>query len=234
MLEHHGRVEGFETRFHFPDGSLRNVLLAANVMTVDGDDDVVVIVFADITSHKETEAHLERLAATDPLTGLANRVKFFAIAESEIRRAERYERPVAVAMIDIDFFKRINDAYGHEAGDMALKAFADVCRTLVREQDVVARLGGEEFALLLPETDRVSAFVLVERLRSSVEDLRLDWLSTPMTVSIGVSEVIQGEISVDAALARADQALYVAKRSGRNQTVHFDYTESARSEALAG
>jgi diguanylate cyclase (GGDEF)-like protein len=84
---------------------------------------------------------------------------------------------------------------------------------------------------LLPETDRISAFVLVDRLRSLVEDLRLDWMASPMTVSIGVSEVLPGEISIDAALSRADQALYVAKRSGRNQTVHYDYTESARGEA---
>jgi diguanylate cyclase (GGDEF)-like protein len=124
-------------------------------------------------------------------------------------------------MVDIDVFKRINDTLGHEGGDLALKAFADLCRTWIRRQDIVARLGGDEFGLLLPETDASSALALADRLRADVEDLRIDRLLKPMTVSIGVSEVLQGETGVDVALSRADQALYAAKRSGGNRALLY-------------
>jgi diguanylate cyclase (GGDEF)-like protein/PAS domain S-box-containing protein len=223
-LQLYGYVTGFETRLHLSDGSVHDVLLAANTVKIN-DAEAILTVLTDITQRKEMEAHLERLATTDPLTGLANRGRFFAIATAEIKRAERYERPLAVIMVDIDFFKRINDAYGHEVGDLALREFANLCRTIARRQDIVARLGGEEFGLLLPETDRAEALALADRLRLAVEALRSDGLPAPMTISVGVSEVFLGEVTVDAALARADQALYIAKRSGRNRTVHYDYAE---------
>jgi diguanylate cyclase (GGDEF)-like protein len=125
-------------------------------------------------------------------------------------------------MADIDHFKRINDTYGHGEGDRALASVADLCRTLVRAEDTIARLGGEEFALLLPETDAAQAVALANRLRAAVEELHLGGLPAPLTISIGISQFLAAETTVDAALSRADQALYAAKRSGRNRVVHFD------------
>jgi diguanylate cyclase (GGDEF)-like protein/PAS domain S-box-containing protein len=223
-----GQVTEFETRLHLADGSQKDVLLAVTTLLVRGTQ-AILAVLVDITSRKEMEAHLQRLATTDPLTGLANRGRFFAVAGVELRRAQRYQRPLAVLMIDIDLFKRINDAYGHETGDLALTAFAGLCRNLIRDHDVAARWGGEEFALLLPETDPPNAMAVADRLRSAVEELRLDGLPARMTISVGVSEVSPEETTMDAALSRADQALYVAKRSGRNRSILYDRAGSSMS-----
>jgi GGDEF domain-containing protein len=190
-LEADGRIDGFETRLNLPGAAASDVLVSATAAEIDGVA-AVLVALTDITGRKEMEANLERLASTDPLTGLVNRARFFALAEGEIRRARRYGRPLAVMMADLDHFKRINDTYGHGEGDRALAGFAELCRTVVRSADTVARLGGEEFGLLLPETDAAQAMALA------------------------------GEATVDAALLRADQALYAAKRSGRNRVVHFD------------
>jgi diguanylate cyclase (GGDEF)-like protein len=173
---------------------------------------------------RAANAELERLVMTDPLTGLANRTRFFAGAAVEIKRAERQNAPLAVVLIDIDFFKQVNDNHGHEAGDQVLAAFAGLCRTVVREQDVAARLGGEEFGLLLPGTDRDQARALADRLRVEVEAQPLEVIPVPITISLGISEVLPEENTVDAALSRADKALYAAKRTGRNKVVLFDRT----------
>lgn len=219
-LKADGRIDGFETRLRLA-GVARDVLLSATTAEIDGVA-AVLVALTDITERKEMEAHLERLASTDPLTGLVNRAHFFALAKGEIRRARRYGRPLAVIMADIDHFKRINDTYGHREGDRALASFADLCRKLVRAEDTVARLGGEEFGLLLPETDAAQAVAVANRLRAAVEELHLGGLPAPITISIGISQFLAAENTVDAALSRADQALYAAKRSGRNRVVHFD------------
>jgi len=207
---------GQECALTLPDGRRRDALLATGAAPLRGDKAVLLVV-VDITSRKEMEQRLERLANTDPLTGLANRASFFARAAEELLRTRRYRRPLAVLMIDIDHFKRINDTRGHEAGDRALREFADLCREIVREPDVVGRIGGEEFALLLPETPCDNAVALADRLRAAVERLHATDPAGPLTVSIGVSEVRTGEASVEPALARADAALYTAKGSGRNR-----------------
>ena len=196
----------------------RNVLVVETLVVVGGQQAIIAIV-VDITRRKEMEAHLKMLAATDPLTGLMNRARFFELAHEEISRAHRYERPLAVVMLDIDLFKNINDTYGHEAGDTALRAFADLCRAMVRSPDSIGRIGGEEFALLLPETNRTNARALAERLRAAVASMRIDGLPVTMTISVGVSEVLPSEDKPDAALSRADAALYEAKRGGRNRVV---------------
>lgn len=219
-LKAKGRIDGFETRLQLA-GEVRNVLLSATTAEIDGVE-AVLVALTDITERKEMEANLERLASTDPLTGLVNRTHFFALAKGEIRRARRYGRPLAVVMADIDHFKRINDTYGHGEGDRALASFADLCRNLVRAEDTVARLGGEEFGLLLPETDADQALALANRLRAAVEEMHLGGLPAPITISIGISQFLAAETTVEAALSRADQALYAAKRSGRNRVVHFD------------
>lgn len=217
-----GRISNYETRMRLADGSIRDVLLAASQIRL-GDEDCLMTGMVDITTRKVLEAHLEQMATTDSLTGLANRARFFAVAETEIRRASRTGRRPALLMIDLDHFKNINDQHGHEAGDQALKAFAELAVGMVRERDTVARLGGEEFAILLPEASLAAASKLAERLRNATEAMRLD--STPLlrlTISIGVARVEAGETAPDAALSRADRALYTAKRSGRNRVSSAD------------
>lgn len=216
-----GPVVEMESRIGLADGNSRDVLLAAATATVM-DSETLLMTVVDMTSRKEMEAHLLLLANTDPLTGLANRARFFAEAAKEISRARRFGHPLTLVMFDIDHFKQINDTCGHKAGDAALRAFARLCRTLTRAQDVAARLGGEEFALLLPETGQASALALADRIRAAAEDLRLEDLAGPMTVSAGVSELLPGEVLVDAALSRADRAMYAAKRTGRNRTLLYE------------
>ncbi|HPS66660.1 MAG TPA: GGDEF domain-containing protein [Holophaga sp.] len=206
-----------EVRLRLPDSTHREAMLVTAQAVVGGLRALLTIVI-DITQRKEMEVHLRRIAATDPLTGLANRSSFFNRSAAEIRRAERHGHPLAVAMLDLDHFKQINDTEGHEAGDAALKAFADLCRATVREQDLVARIGGEEFALLLSETRAADALPVAERLREAVAGLRRAGAARRMTVSIGISEWWPQETNLEAALKRADRALYEAKQSGRNRT----------------
>jgi len=215
-----GAVRETEMAMDLGGGVRRDVLLVTTTTQVRGEEAILAVV-VDITARKELEAHLQQLASTDPLTGLANRGGFFSLAAEELKRTQRYKRPLAVVMLDIDHFKDINDSFGHEAGDVALRAFAALCRSLLRELDIMGRIGGEEFALLLPETTQESAKVLAERLRAAVAKLRLPGLCASMTVSIGISEVLPEEEAISLALSRADHALYDAKRAGRNRIAVF-------------
>lgn len=223
-----GRSKEFETRLRLGDGTWLNVLLATAVVRVHGERALLVSV-VDITPHKLLEARLHHLASVDPLTGLYNRARFFALADEEIRRAERYGRPLAVVMLDIDYFKEINDTFGHETGDRALKAFAGLCVEILRDCDVVGRLGGEEFCLLLPEIGIEGALSVAERIRSAVEAMPLAGLTRTLTVSLGVSLVRPGEPQVDTAISRADLALYRAKQAGRNRVALFEDEREAEA-----
>ncbi len=163
---------------------------------------------------------VELLASRDDLTGLINRRHFMDLAEAELRRAQRYNRPVAIAFADLDFFKNLNDTYGHHAGDVVLCAFAHLLSESVRQSDLVCRYGGEEFALLFPESTVDKAHLLVERFRERVADreFRLpDGARLRLTLSIGLADA--SHCAIEAALKRADLALYEAKRRGRNQVV---------------
>lgn len=176
-------------------------------------------VLRDISDRKRTEEELRRLATTDPLTGVANRRHFLEAASVELQRQHRYHRPAALMMLDIDFFKVINDGLGHAAGDMVLMAFAATCRDGLRSVDLIGRLGGEEFAVLLPETDLQGAVEVAERLRQRVADSPVDVGGgvARFTVSIGVADCRPCDETIEATLMRADRALYDAKRSGRNR-----------------
>lgn len=174
----------------------------------------------DIRERKILEAELHRLATTDALTGLWNRRAFLDRLGSDIARSLRYGRPMTLAMVDLDHFKRINDRYGHAVGDDVLVAFADVCRTALRDADVVGRLGGEEFAVLLPETAIRRATATAERLREAVAALSVpagDEQVHP-TASIGLAQLGPGD-DASRLMARADHALYAAKEQGRNRVV---------------
>lgn len=178
----------------------------------------------DISDRKALQQQLEVLASTDPLTGVVNRRRFFHTAEAELYRARRYDRPLVLALVDIDHFKRINDTYGHAVGDDTLKTLAHAFANRLRRSDLFARFGGEEFVLLLPETQLGDGLRLCERLRQMVETIKLQIPDRAepfgFTVSIGVADLQHEGDSLNQLLARADAALYKAKRDGRNQVAY--------------
>jgi diguanylate cyclase (GGDEF)-like protein len=168
------------------------------------------------------ERGVERLASEDPLTGIANRRQFVLAGAQLLESVVRYQRPASVLVIDLDHFKAINDRYGHAAGDAVLQATARLLGEHRRGADVAARLGGEEFAMLLPETDAAGATAFAERLRAALEAMRIPVPTAPpggvgMTMSVGVASCSAGDTALDAVLRRADEALYRAKRDGRNR-----------------
>ncbi|MCJ7545249.1 MAG: GGDEF domain-containing protein [Deltaproteobacteria bacterium] len=168
---------------------------------------------------KGAQDKLQKMATTDFLTGIANSRLFSETGEREVQRADRYKRPLALLMIDLDHFKKVNDKYGHAIGDKILVAFAGICKKCLRKADIFGRLGGEEFAILLPETDINGGSKFAERLRAIVEKSKIKVESKPfhITVSIGVTELQPDDDQIDAALRRADDTMYEAKKRGRNQ-----------------
>lgn len=163
--------------------------------------------------------HLENLAAVDELTGVYNRRHFETLARAELARFQRYLRPLSVLVFDVDHFKSINDRYGHAAGDKVLRLIAEACRSTKRPSDILARIGGEEFAVLLPETNLETACTLAERLRQEVIECapRINNERLDLSVSIGVAEAKPNMLRIEALLQPADEALYEAKRTGRNR-----------------
>ncbi|MGQ3071746.1 MAG: sensor domain-containing diguanylate cyclase [Ferrovibrionaceae bacterium] len=179
----------------------------------------LVTLVDDITSRKSVETELRRLASIDPLTQLHNRRYFFELADRELRRMQRGGTPAAVALIDIDHFKRLNDIHGHFAGDQALREVAACFRATLRSVDASARIGGEEFAILMPATSLAAAEVTMQHLRQAIEMLVVSAGATTIscTVSIGIAPF--GTAGIEAALKAADEALYRAKTGGRNQVM---------------
>lgn len=192
------------------------------------------LVLRDVSERKAAEEELRRLATTDPLTGVANRREFMACAEHELARVRRYGRPLALLMLDVDHFKSINDAFGHGAGDAVLRSLAAATRDCLRECDVIGRLGGEEFAVALPETQLVEAVEVAERLRRRLGELRTcaGGGEIHFTASVGVSVCRPSDPNIEAPLSRADHALYAAKRGGRNR-VEIERTLCAPAEMSA-
>lgn len=172
-------------------------------------------------------AEVQRLATTDSLTGLHNRRSFFDMAQRLYEHAIRYHRPLSAVMLDIDHFKQINDSFGHAIGDQVLRSMADTCVGTLRTIDVVGRYGGEEFVILLPETDLTGARLVAERMRQQVlaEPVPTDRGALAITVSLGVSEIAPTCHSLEQLIDYADQALYAAKQGGRNRVM--SYTEKS-------
>ncbi|MEX2229500.1 MAG: GGDEF domain-containing protein [Dehalococcoidia bacterium] len=182
---------------------------------------------------REATAQLEHLATTDPLTGMLNRRAFFARFAAELRRSQRYGRSLAVIMFDLDAFKDLNDRWGHPFGDFVLSETARVIADNVRESDIVARYGGEEIVLLLPETTTAQATAVAEKLREAIEQHRYRLPAgepddvAQITASAGVASVPLSEsLAIDDLISRADRALYLAKRAGKNR-VFVDEGEPA-------
>ncbi len=199
---------------------------------LEADGPAYCLILRDITDKREASERRRRETFGDYLTGLANRRAFFEAAEQELTRSLTVPRPTAVIAIDADHFKAINDRYGHPGGDAVLQHLAAILGETFREVDVVARIGGEEFAVLLPSTDLPRAAVVAERLRSAVASqvVHFDGHRIQYTVSAGVASLADGEGGIDLLLKRADQALYAAKRLGRNRVERWR-TEMASSPA---
>jgi diguanylate cyclase (GGDEF)-like protein len=168
---------------------------------------------------RETAAKLRESASTDELTGIANRRSFMHWLEIEVARAERSGAPLSIAVVDLDHFKKVNDKYGHAGGDAVLRGFAELAADAMRTGDLVARLGGEEFAILMPSTNVGEAQLACERLRTMIANTRFAVPSgdpIQVTISTGIALLVDGE-ERDRLVTRADDALYRAKESGRNQ-----------------
>ncbi len=173
----------------------------------------------EITELHTLQEELKRLSNTDALTHLHNRRAFLDLAEREFSRTVRHTLPLALLVLDVDLFKQINDQFGHPAGDNVLQAIADRIRASVRKEDLPARVGGEEFAVMLPETDRVRAEALAERIRHAIADSAFsvgDGKAIAVTISIGLTTIDPHDDEFAKMYSRADRALYAAKEAGRN------------------
>ena len=213
----------FDTEFRvlWPNGQTRYIKAVAKVFRDEHGQALRMLgTNIDITERKQLEIELQRQAHIDFLTGVNNRGYFMELAEMELNRAIRYQNPLSILMLDIDYFKLVNDNYGHHTGDQVLQKLAEICNRTLREVDIMGRLGGEEFALLLPETDNQEAFEVAQRLRIAVSNTDViidDYPALQLTISIGVSSLSQNCNDLDLLLDLADKALYKAKNTGRNK-----------------
>ena len=172
----------------------------------------------DNSYQKKYEKYLHELAGTDPLTGIYNRRFFYEMAQVYFNLMLRSAKPFSILMFDLDQFKRINDTYGHANGDLVLQQISGICKKLVRDQDIYARFGGEEFVIALPETPLPEAVLVAERLRRSIEELNIEVGGIRITASFGVVETTgEAELTLELLINRADEAMYQSKHAGRNR-----------------
>jgi two-component system cell cycle response regulator len=181
----------------------------------------VILMASDITERVQLYQEVQRLANLDSLTGCFNRRHFMEKADQEVQRARRYKRPLSFLMMDIDDFKSFNDQYGHQVGDQLLCHLVDLCQTQLRNEDNLGRYGGEEFVVLMPETEAEGAMQAAQRLREKIEGMRINTSEGKLsiTVSIGLASLEKGfdeTNTLDSLIKSADKALYAAKAAGRN------------------
>ena len=224
-LERQGFIHNGEFLLKSATGQTFWANLSATLIAFEGEHAIFVAI-VDITQQKELEKRLEVLAMTDELTGLFNRRYFMHKGTEELQRAGRYGNDLSLIMLDIDWFKAINDTYGHEAGDEVLKMMATLMRQNLREIDIPSRLGGEEFALLLPNTNPEQTLIVADRLRQGVEQHLFATSSQliSITVSMGIATCSRDTTNLEQLLNQADQALYQAKQQGRNRIVTYSGT----------
>ena len=209
------------------DGSRRHIEWRITAMgSANSSAMTLVLTQRDVTEQMEKEAQLKRLATTDMLTGLVNRSQFDAVLKSEVSRQHRYARPLSLIMLDLDYFKQINDSHGHDVGDQVLVALADLLKSNLRKADCCARWGGEEFMLLAPETSLEQAVRLAEKIRGAIKHTDFP-IQGSVTASFGVVEVHSQE-SVKSVMKRADDALYLAKEKGRDRVSTGGLLKSAK------
>lgn len=199
----------------------------APIFTKSGKIDSFLALQEDVTEKKRLEQELEAMATKDGLTEVNNRRQFLKLLDMELERSVRYGQALSILSFDLDFFKDINDNYGHHAGDIVLKNFAGIISAQLRDNDFIGRLGGEEFAAVLVGTELPGGIALAERLRKVVEEMVIecDGQLIRVTVSIGLTGWKNGEQDIDEILKRADKALYRAKNSGRNKVICFEEKE---------
>lgn len=183
-----------------------------------GDEELAVL--NNFTKVVMNDLELRQAAAEDHLTGTLSRRAWIERAELEIERAVRYDRPLSLAVLDIDKFKNVNDTFGHPAGDKVIQRIAELCMSMIRKSDMCGRLGGEEFAVMMPETELKDALVVIERIRLAFEQALID-IGAPApvscTLSAGITEREKTEMELPPFMKRADEALYQAKNEGRNR-----------------
>lgn len=241
MTEHNRIIDDkiLDSFIYTPDNYQQNLLRYLQIATITS---VIALLLAgiaswiyrtnrrlvrEITARQSAEEQLRHLSETDALTGLANRRAFDQQLNKEFQRYLRYRHPFCVVMVDIDWFKHINDTYGHPAGDHVLTEFAWRLRDHIRKTDVLARIGGEEFAILMPETSPLEAKKRTEALQKCINNAPFQLGNSAdsplmMTASFGISCVADNDLVAEASLIRADTALYKAKNSGRNQVILFN------------
>lgn len=219
-LTHGGKVEGMEC-IHLQDRETQYFWSVKMPLLTENQNVYAVLgMSTDMTERKRLEDELLRLATTDDLTRLSNRRHFLEQAETTLSRSRRYSEPLALLMCDIDFFKNINDTFGHAVGDQALCRVAEIIRGSLRDTDLAGRIGGEEFAIMLVQTSLENAHEVADRLRQTIEAAPIlldDGQHIQLTISIGVATPAYPMETLATLLQHADQALYAAKRQGRNR-----------------
>jgi diguanylate cyclase (GGDEF)-like protein/PAS domain S-box-containing protein len=222
LIRRNGTIREFEVEMKRAGGTAFWGLLSVSAVSY-GDEPVLLIGISDITRRRKLEDDLRLRATVDGLTGIANRNHFIDSGDIEMHRARRYARPLSVVLIDLDHFKQINDTHGHAVGDAVIKSVVRACLASLRTIDRMGRLGGEEFAALLPETNREGAAIVAERLRAAIAAAAIELEGrAPLTTtaSIGVASLADTDATrIEGLIARADRALYTAKRAGRNRVI---------------
>ena len=221
VLEGRSLIHKIEYRMLHKDGGYRWILDQAKVMQRDNNGNPIRMcgTHTDVTDRKNMELELERQAHIDYLTGINNRRHFMTLANNELKRDKRHHHDLSLLMFDVDHFKAINDQYGHQVGDLVLQKLVIECRGHLRTEDIFGRIGGEEFAVLLPETRIEAAIEIAERLRMITANTFLvleNGKSLHVTISVGVTSCSCID-DIDLLLSQADKALYNAKNSGRDK-----------------
>ncbi|WP_176962267.1 sensor domain-containing diguanylate cyclase [Mariprofundus sp. NF] len=223
-----GKISKYEVEFRMQhkDGHWVDILARGRGVSAKGDNGYKRLIgtHVDISERKQLQFKLQRQANIDGLTEIYNRIYMNRKLEDEVQRAIRFQTPLSLLMLDLDYFKQINDTYGHQAGDACLVELATLMKGLVRSVDTCARYGGEEFVIILPQTSPENAMVFAERLRQKVENMvvRYDDQSIQYTISIGIKSLSQIEKqSSEELLKGADNSLYLAKQNGRNRSVSY-------------
>ncbi len=209
-----------EESFYGADGAASHYWTVKVPVALPDQPPALIGFSTDITELHELKEELQRQVNLDPLTGVGNRRSFFIEGGKEFAKGNRHGAPLSVLMLDIDHFKRVNDCHGHHVGDVVLKEIAARCLQCLRLYDVLGRIGGEEFAILLPNTDRAAAALTAERLCAALRAIEIEGegqTTIRPTASIGVATIAPADQSFDCLLARADAAMYAAKQGGRDQ-----------------
>lgn len=214
-----GGTQSYEANVRYADGTYHDVVFFKSVFhNAEGKTDGISGVILDITERKRMESELAQAARLDFLTGALNLRTFYDLANQQFTSFKRTGEEFSLLMIDLDYFKEINDTLGHEAGDDALRKFVQTAKANLREQDIFARTGGDEFRLLLPGTPESGAMLLAERIREEVNQVRIGTPngSIALSMSTGLCSSLPDDHSIDCIVRRADVALYRAKAAGRN------------------